>query len=98
MAIIAKQNHGRSIGPPGWIHIEPGKECVISFNVRDSKSDQPVNWTGHELRFRVFSQFVDHQVVVEVIDEDRCAFEAGGIWNLRSARYNILLAARCLWT
>jgi hypothetical protein len=33
-------------------------------------------------RFRIYSQYVDRCIIVEITDPERCRFEPGGVWKL----------------
>ena len=70
-------------GPFSWFRVSPGRACDLTLEVFDDPSGTPVNWVGRALRFRIFSQFVDRFVVVEITDPARCTFPRDGIWSLR---------------
>lgn len=67
--------------PQSWFRIQRGQPLDIAFEVSDN--GQTVDWQGHELRFRVYSQIVDRLLVLEVTDPERCKFEPESIWTLQ---------------
>ncbi|MCO8121545.1 hypothetical protein NHH03_07345 [Stieleria sp. TO1_6] len=83
MAIRAKRIDVSSNRVPSWFRVHPGQAFEGVFKVCDSQNGQPVNWSEQRPLFRVYSQFVDRSVVVEVADPARCRFEPNGIWKLR---------------
>lgn len=73
-----------SRGPHSRIRVHPGQEHELTLRV--TEAGDPVNWSGHRPRFRIYSQLVDRLVVVEITDPRRCQFEPDGIWRLRLTR------------
>lgn len=67
--------------PLSHIQVHPGEAYDLTWQVSDNA--QPIDWTGHRPRFRIYSQIVDRLVLVEITDPQRCAFEPDGIWRLR---------------
>ncbi|EMI45143.1 hypothetical protein [Rhodopirellula sp. SWK7] len=82
MTIRAKRLPGKSRSRLSWFRVHPGKPLDVSFQLMDTNRTS-VNWVGHEPRFRIYSQFVDQLVVLEITDPHRCEFKLGGIWRLR---------------
>ncbi len=82
MAIQATPLTDTARGPQSWFHVQPGQPCDLTLEIADHKSGNCVDWSGHVPRFRVYSQYVDRCVVVEITDPARCCFEPGGIWKL----------------
>ena len=82
MAIQATPMTGSIHGPQSWFLVQPGQPCELTLEIADNQSGSCVDWSGHVPRFRVYSQYVDRCVVVEITDPKRCRFEPGGIWKL----------------
>ncbi|MFG0255594.1 MAG: hypothetical protein ACF787_10940 [Rhodopirellula sp. JB053] len=82
MTIRAKRLPGKTRSRLSWFRVHPGKPLDVSFQLVDT-SRTTINWVGHEPRFRIYSQFVDQLVVMEITDQQRCEFKLGGIWRLR---------------
>ncbi|TWT92731.1 hypothetical protein [Stieleria varia] len=69
-------------GPPSWFRVDAGQPCELTLELTDNADGRRIDWAGHIPRFRVYSQYIDRQVVVEVTDPERCRFEPDGIWKL----------------
>ena len=83
MTIRARQLPEQPGRLPSYFRIRPGEPCDLTFRISDNDRDRPVDWSGQGPRFRIYSQYVDSQVVVEVTDPARCSFGADGTWRLR---------------
>ncbi|MCM2369925.1 hypothetical protein [Aporhodopirellula aestuarii] len=82
MKIRAKRLPGEGRSRLSWFRVHPGVPLDVTFQLM-STNRSSVNWVGHEPRFRIFSQFVDQLVVLEITDPQRCEFKLGGVWRLR---------------
>ena len=82
MTIRAKQHSRHTGSPVSHFRVQPGQACDLTFQLDDT-AGCAVDWEGHDLRFRIFSQYVDQAVVLEVTDPSRCVFSGGGTWRLR---------------
>jgi hypothetical protein len=69
--------------PYSWFQIERGKPFDGTFEISDRTTRQLVHWEGHRSRLRIYSQFVDDLVLLEVEDRSRCYFSSDGLWHLR---------------
>ncbi|MGB7325880.1 MAG: hypothetical protein WBD31_13480 [Rubripirellula sp.] len=65
------------------IRVQAGQACDVTYEIFDSVSQGPVDWSGQDLRFRVYSQLVDRSVVMEITDPQRCAMDPNGNWRLQ---------------
>lgn len=83
MSIRARQIPDQPRRPHSYFRVLRGQPCELTFEISDNERDSPVDWSGQTPRFRVFSQRVDHDVVVEITDPQRCSFGPGGIWRLQ---------------
>ncbi|WP_404310755.1 hypothetical protein [Neorhodopirellula lusitana] len=82
MTIRAKRVPCTEKSPCSWFRVCPGQTYDLTFQLSDSTGN-PVEWAGHEARFRVYSQFIDRAVVLEITDPERCVFGSDGMWRLQ---------------
>ncbi|TWU57645.1 hypothetical protein [Rubripirellula reticaptiva] len=65
------------------IRVQAGQACDVTYEIFDSASQSPVDWSGQDSRFRVYSQVVDRSVVMEITDPERCTLGPDGNWRLQ---------------
>lgn len=83
MTVTAKPLNDQDQKLCSWLRVHSGHACSVTLRLADCASGSPVNWAGRRPRFRVYSQWVDNSIVVEVTDPERCRFEPEGIWKLQ---------------
>ena len=83
MTVRARPISSLNQGPSSWLRVQRGQALSVDLAIWDNVDGRPLDWKGHHLRFRVYSQFVDQAVIMEVTDPQRCRFDSTGLVALR---------------
>jgi hypothetical protein len=81
MTIRAKNTENGNC-PASWFRIHRGRPFRGVFKLIGSPDEEPVDLSNRRARFRVYSQLIDRQVLIEVDDLSRSQFLPDGTWRL----------------
>lgn len=82
MTLKARQINADHRIPPSWFKVQHGEPFEGFFEIIESRRSAPTRLDGSEFRFRIYSQIVDRQVLIELCDSARNTLCDDGIWHL----------------